>query len=86
MVLIDLVGVSLHHPLTHHLRVKNLARLAISFQSHGLFHNTIALRFIRAYLPLAYLPRKAWKQLWLDVQAEVDLKIRINTLSGRPLS
>ena len=86
MVLIDLVGVSLHHPLPHHLRVKNLARLAISFQSHGLFHNTIALRFIRAYLPLAYLPRKAWKQLWLDVQAEVDRKIRRNTRSGRPLS
>lgn len=86
MVLIDLVGVSLSHPLPYKIRVQNLARLAISFQSHGLFQNTTGLRFLISYLPLAYLPRKAWKGLWRDVQAEVERKIKRNNRFGRPLS
>ena len=86
MQLIDLVGAELVHPLPYSMKVKNLARLTLSFYSHGLLRKTLALRFLRSYLPLAYLPRDAWKELWRDIQAEVDRKIQKNKRSGRPLS
>lgn len=84
--LIDLVGAALSHPLNDKTRVKNLARLALSFSSHGLLRPTLALRFLRSYLPVAYLQHKAWKKLWREVQAEVERKIAKNQRSGRPLS
>lgn len=86
MQLIDLVGAELVHPLPYDVKVKNLARLTLSFYSHGLLQNSLALRFLRHYLPLAYLPRGGWKELWHDIQAEVDRKIQKNKRSGRPLS
>ncbi|MFM7592071.1 MAG: lipopolysaccharide kinase InaA family protein, partial [Isosphaeraceae bacterium] len=64
MMLVDLVGVRLRHPLPYDNRVKNLARVALSFHAHGLLQKTDALRFLRNYLPIAHLPRGAWKDLW----------------------
>lgn len=86
MVLIDLVGVRLSHPLPNRLRVKNLARLAMSFHSHEILRRTDAMRFLKSYLPFAYLSKSEWKQLWRDVQSEVESKIRRNRKMGRPLS
>ena len=86
MMLIDLVGVKLRHPLSQEARVKNLARVAMSFQAHGLFQTTDGLRFLRNYLPIAHLPRGAWKELWRDVEREVKLKLDRNRKNGRPLS
>lgn len=86
MMLVDLVGVRLRHPLPHESRVKNLARVALSFHAHGLLQKTDALRFLRNYLPIAHLPRGAWKDLWLEVRREVESKLGRNLKNGRPLS
>jgi serine/threonine protein kinase len=86
MMLVDLVGVRLRHPLPHDARVKNLARIAMSFHAHGLFQSTNALRFLFSYLPIAYLPRDAWKEFWRDVQREVNVKLNRNQKNGRPIS
>ncbi|MBI1324126.1 phosphotransferase [bacterium] len=83
---IDLVGVTLEHPLPYRNRVQNLARLAISIQSKNLLTNAAALRFIKSYLPLAFLPRNSWKKLWRDVLAEMRQKSDRNLRIGRPLS
>ncbi|MFM1800687.1 MAG: hypothetical protein RJA81_39, partial [Planctomycetota bacterium] len=56
MSLIDLVGVTLQHPMPQRTRVKNLARLTMSFHAHQLFRRTDGLRFLRSYLPMAYQP------------------------------
>lgn len=86
MMLIDLVGVRLRHPLPYDTRVKNLSRVALSFHAHGLLQKTDALRFLRSYLPIAHLPRGAWKKLWLEVRREVEGKLGRNLKNGRPLS
>ncbi len=83
---IDLVGVTLEHPLPYRNRIQNLARLAISVQSKNLLTRTAALRFLKNYLPLAYLPRGTWKKLWRDVLAEMRQKSDRNVRFGRPLS
>lgn len=86
MSLIDLVGVTLLHPLPRRYRVKNLARVAMSFHAHQMLRKTDAMRFLRSYLPIAYLEKSDWKRLWREVQAEVESKIHRNIRSGRPLS
>jgi tRNA A-37 threonylcarbamoyl transferase component Bud32 len=83
---IDLVGVSLENPLAYRRKVQNLARLALSFQSKDMLWNSLALKFLKTYLPLAYLPKNAWKKLWRDVHKEIRQKVDRNARLGRPLS
>jgi serine/threonine protein kinase len=83
---IDLVGVTLEHPLPYRNRVQNLARLAISVKSKNLLTNAGALRFLKTYLPLAFMPRNSWKKMWRDVVAEMRHKSDRNIRIGRPLS
>jgi tRNA A-37 threonylcarbamoyl transferase component Bud32 len=83
---IDLVGVRLLHPLPHHRRVQNLARLWLSLAEVPDRTRTDALRFLRAYLPWGLSPHNDWKGLWRAVEASGRLKIERNRRRGRELT
>ncbi|MDB5352431.1 MAG: Mn2+-dependent serine/threonine protein kinase [Planctomycetota bacterium] len=84
--LIDLVGVTLDHPIAHGRRVQNLARLQISLANVPGRTRTDALRFLRAYLPWIHTSRPAWKGLWRDVERACRSKELQNRKRGRVLS
>ena len=86
LTLIDLVGVELGHPLSHGRRVQNLARLQVSLSRLDGWSNTMALRFLRDYLPWASTRRDEWKALWKAIEQRVRQKERRNARSGRILS
>jgi len=84
--LIDLVGVRLIHPLPHHRRVQNLARLNLSLDQVPGRTRTDALRFLRTYLPWGLSPHNDWKGLWRAIHASSLLKQERNRRRGRKLS
>jgi len=84
--LIDLVGVSLRHPLPWDRRIQNLARLSLSLNVVSGRTRTDALQFLRAYLPWGLSPRNDWKGLWKSVEIAIRAKRFQNLRSGRPLS
>lgn len=84
--LIDLVGVELRHPLARHRRVQNLARLHVSLSRLDGYSRTLALRFLRDYLPWASTRRDDWKALWRDIERRSQQKELRNQKTGRILS
>ncbi len=84
--LIDLVGVSLEHPLPRGRRVQNLARLQVSLATVPGRTRTDSLRFLRAYLPLGHTGRSEWKGLWREVEVACRSKVAQNHRRGRRLS
>jgi tRNA A-37 threonylcarbamoyl transferase component Bud32 len=84
--IIDLVGVRLAHPLPHHRRVQNLARLSLSLENVPGRTRSDALIFLRAYLPWGLSPRNDWKGLWRDVESYAHVKVERNRRRGRVLS
>ncbi|MFO0910262.1 MAG: lipopolysaccharide kinase InaA family protein [Isosphaeraceae bacterium] len=84
--IIDLVGVRLAHPLPHHRRVQNLARLSLSLENVPGRTRTDALVFLRSYLEWGLSPRNNWKGLWRDVVQAARHKVERNRRSGRILS
>jgi tRNA A-37 threonylcarbamoyl transferase component Bud32 len=84
--LIDLVGVQLRHPIPHHRRVQNLARLQVSLESAPGRTRTDALRFLRFYLVWGLSPLNDWKGLWRQVARLCDRKRERNRHRGRLLS
>jgi hypothetical protein len=84
--LIDLVGVSLEHPLRPGRRVQNLARLQVSLCNIPGRTRTDSLRFLRAYLPLGHTSRKEWKALWRKVELACQTKVAQNQKRGRGIS
>jgi serine/threonine protein kinase len=86
LTLIDLVGVDLSHPLSQSRRVKDLARLHVSMSRLDGWSRTMALRFLRDYLPWASTRRDDWKALWRAVERRALKKERRNKRNGRILS
>ena len=86
LTLIDLVGVDLGHPLSRSRRVQNLARLQVSMSRLEGWSRTMALRFLRDYLPWASTRRDEWKGLWREIERQAAKKERRNARSGRILS
>jgi serine/threonine protein kinase len=84
--LIDLVGVSLDHPLPRRKRVQNLARLQVSLAVVPGRTRTDSLRFLRAYLPLGHTGRDEWKGLWREINVACHTKVAQNQRRGRRLS
>lgn len=84
--LIDLVGVSLEHPLPHGRRVQNLARLQVSLADVPGRTRTDSLRFLRLYLPWGHTGRSEWKGLWREVDAACHSKVEQNRRRGRRIS
>jgi tRNA A-37 threonylcarbamoyl transferase component Bud32 len=84
--LIDLVGVALETPPSHHRRIQNLARLQISLAHvHGRTR-TDSLRFLRAYEPRSRIDPASWKRLWREVEEACRRKERQNLRRNRRLS
>ncbi len=86
LTLIDLVGVEISHPLSRNRRVQNLARLQVSMCRMDGWSRTMALRFLRDYLPWASTRREDWKALWREIDRRAWKKERRNARSGRILS
>ncbi len=84
--LIDLVGVTLRHPLPRSMRLQNLARLSLSLDRVPGRTRTDALRFLKAYLPWATTRREEWKAIWRQVAVMRDRKRARNLRFRRPLS
>jgi tRNA A-37 threonylcarbamoyl transferase component Bud32 len=84
--LIDLVGVSLQHPLPRGRRVQNLARLCLSLSLVKGRTRTDLVRFLRLYLPWGLSPLGDWKALWRRIERAVGAKRARNLKRGRPLS
>ncbi|CAN5902456.1 hypothetical protein BH23PLA1_BH23PLA1_30480 [soil metagenome] len=84
--LIDLVGVTLSHPLPMDRRLQNLARLQVSLAHLPEWTRTDSLRFLRTYLPWAFVARKDWKAIWRDIDGRSRIKAERNRRRGRILS
>ena len=84
--LIDLVGVSLEHPLPRRRRVQNLARLQVSLADVPGRTRTDSLRFLRAYLPIGHATRADWQALWREVEVACRSKVAQNHRRGRRIS
>ncbi len=84
--LIDLVGVSLKHPLPERRRVRDLARLAASALAVPGTTRSDLLRFLRAYRPWGLSPLHDWKGLWRAIDRGIGRKRDLNQRRGRPLS
>ena len=84
--IIDLVGVRLAHPLPHHRRVQNLARLSLSLENVPGRTRSDSLRFLRTYLPWGLSPHNDWKGLWRDVESCIHQKVGRNQRKGRVIS
>ncbi len=85
-MLIDLVGVTLAHPLPRHRRVRDLARLAASALSFPGIGRTDVLRFLRAYRPGGLGSKADWRSFWRAVDRAIGRKRDRNERRGRPLS
>ncbi len=84
--LIDLVGVSLKHPLPESRRIRDLARLAASALAVPGTTRSDLLRFLRSYRPWGLLPLGDWKGLWRSIDRGIGRKRDMNQRRGRPLS
>ncbi len=85
---IDLVGITQPWRLTTALKVQNLARLWISFQSLAWLSRTDRLRFLLRYLAEGRTrpERTRWKSWWRMIDQAAQRKIRQNHRRNRPLS
>lgn len=84
--LIDLVGVSLEHPIPRRRRVQNLARLQVSLANAPGRTRTDALRFLRVYMNDFPKDGPGWKPLWRQVERACRSKADQNRRRGRILS
>ena len=82
---IDLVGVRRRNQLTRGRRAQNLARLYASFHGRGLLTRTDLVRFLRAYLGLAW-SAPDWKEWYVAIAQAFQVKVRRNLRNSRPLS
>ncbi len=83
---IDLVGVGKHRRLSTRTRVKNLARLQVSFSQNPYLTRTDRLRFLSIYLGWAWRGRAGWKEWWKQIDAASRDKIEQNHRRRRSLA
>jgi tRNA A-37 threonylcarbamoyl transferase component Bud32 len=83
---IDLVGVRRRRRVGRRRKMRDLARLNVSFLSHRLVSRTEKLRFLHAYLGVGLAGVSGWKDRWREIAAATRDKLTKNRLSGRPLA
>lgn len=81
---IDLVGVSRHERLGRRRRVRDLARLAVSFLAAA--PRADQLRFLRSYLGRRCWCPERWQPWWRDIENVMNRKLSQNRRRGRPIS
>ncbi len=81
--LIDLVGVRRLGKVGRSRRVRDLARLHMSFLDHPALTRTDRLRLLRAYLPWCLHGGASWKGWWTDIDREGRAKAARNRARGR---
>jgi tRNA A-37 threonylcarbamoyl transferase component Bud32 len=84
-VLIDLVGVVVGMAVGRRARVRDLARLNVSFLHTTAVTRSDRLRFLRAYLGWGLRGRGEWKSWWRWIGAATREKVEKNKRTGRPL-
>ncbi len=82
---IDLVGVARHGEVGRERRLRDLARLAVSFRGHPAVTNGDRLRFLLVYLRVGLGGALDWKGWWRDVANRVTAKVARNLRRGRVL-
>lgn len=80
---IDLVGVRKHVRLLRGRRVRDLARLHMSFLQHRGLTRTDRLRLLRSYLMWSLRGKEGWKKWWRDIHAATCTKVARNLARGR---
>ncbi|MBV9124151.1 MAG: phosphotransferase [Planctomycetes bacterium] len=83
--LIDLVGVTRHGRVSRRRRLRNLARLHVSFFRHPALTRTDKLRFLRVYLQWGLRGKQGWKSWWREMERATLAKVARNLRRGRPL-
>jgi len=81
---IDLVGVSRHDRIGRRRRVRDLARLAVSFL--GAAPRSDYLRFLRSYLGQRRWRSDRWHPWWRAIARLSRRKLEQNRRRGRPIS
>ncbi len=80
---VDLVGVHRQSKVSRLRRVRDLARLHLSFLEHPLVSRTDRLRFLRIYLVWGLAGKLGWKQWWREVHQVAMGKAGRNVARGR---
>jgi len=83
--LVDLVGVRRLDRVPHRRRLRDLARLAVSFVGQAALTSADRLRFLRGYLGWGLSGRLGWPRWWRALAAAVAAKVERNRRRGRPL-
>jgi serine/threonine protein kinase len=83
---IDLVGAARQSQLSTSVRVRNLARLQVSFAQNPHLTRTDRLRFLSIYLCWALRGRAGWKDWWKKIAEASREKIEQNHQRGRPVA
>ncbi len=86
LTIIDLVGVTLTHPLPRDRKIQNLTRINVSMSQIEGLTRTDRLRFLRTYGECPVDQPEAWKLVWREVERGSVSKTERNARSGRPLS
>jgi hypothetical protein len=80
---IDLVGVRRHGELGQGRRVRDLARLHVSFLDHPALTRSDRLRFLLGYLFRSEFAKEGWKEWWNAIDRAAHDKVRRNQSRGR---
>src|SRR5262249_20380907 len=85
-MLIDLVGVQVGRPVPQRIRVRDLARLNISFIDCDRISRSDRLRLLRAYLVRTPTMPGNWKSWWRQIDLVSRAKVARNARAGRVLA
>lgn len=80
---VDLVGVRTHRHLQRMRKVRDLARLHVSFVNHPALSRSDRLRFMRTYLAWGLVGKTGWKEWWRDIDRVAREKVARNIRLGR---
>ena len=80
---IDVDGLRKNTPLTQERRIRDLARLLVSFTGHPALTRCDCLRFLRSYLMRREYGRHSWKVWWRTIAQAAGQKIERNRRLGR---
>lgn len=83
--LIDMHGVQIRRFLTNGRRVQNLARLALSAETHPWITRTMRLRFLQTYCRAVGVPEE-WKTLWYQIAIRTRRLIGRSQRRGKPIA
>jgi len=83
LVLIDLVGVEVGREVPFQIRVRDLARLNVSFVNSPVVRLSDRLRLLQSYL--GPVNCGDWKSWWKSIAEATEAKVERNRRTGRPL-